>query len=149
MPYLLSKWKDPIYLASLHCFLQRWDSVRHTPTHTKKKKAEHLTKRMIKHFFKDYFVASFDLVSSSWVLSVLSNSLFISTLIQFNPLLFKKNCDLGKYHIRSFIKLLLRREKNDLRLDNFILGSFASLVFWTHQKVVTFRYVPRTQPVVF
>ena len=45
------------------------------------------------------------------LLPVLSNSLFISTLIQNNPLLFKKNCDLGKYHLRSFIKLLRRSDK--------------------------------------
>ena len=143
MPYPFSKLKEPIYLASLHCFQQRWDSVR-----KRKKKSEHLTKRTTKPFSRIALLLL--LIWFRCLLSVLSNSLFISTHIQFtDPLLFIENCNLGKYHMRSFCQFFMPKRENNLSLDNFILRSFASLVFWTHYKVVAFRYVPRTQLIIF
>ena len=46
-------------------------------------------------------MAAFDLVA---LFSFgFSNPPFLSSLVQLNPSLFKENCDIGKYHIRSLI----------------------------------------------
>ena len=50
------------------------------------------------------FEAAFDLVGYRCLHSVFQ-SFFMYSLIQVNPLLFKENYDIGKYHIRSLINL--------------------------------------------
>ena len=103
--------------------------------------AQHWTKRMTKPLSR---VALWLLLI--WLCCLLSvfQCFFISSLILWNPLLFKENLRYRgiSYHIID--QLLTPKRENTQGMDNFSLssGSFASLVLWTSCEYINmlFRY---------